>query len=299
MKADHINTIDLTTEFGVETLMAELYDNRFFTAKDLNISSRTISYWKETQVLTWFPPFKTGRYSFMEAAWLCVLKFLQKAGLSIELMKKLTVKYIDEPFRQNLAEKLIKNELRQLKIKGEEKSLRAVRLKECLNSRTDMEKLRREMNDFTGLIQKAIRTRQPCGIIINQSGEPATYDGSTFNEKENLVHLLSQFHIVIPLMPILTELISIEFDKNNFDFPLLTPDEKLVLREIRREDVNSLIIDKNKMKLTIKVTKEGEINSRQLAEKIMNGSLNGWDGISVSNRNKDTWYIKRTKKIVK
>lgn len=297
MKADYINTIDLSTEFGVETLMAELYDNRFFTAKDLNISSRTISYWKETQVLTWFPPFKTGRYSFMEAAWLCVLKFLQKAGLSIELMKKLTVKYIDEPFKQNLAEKLIKNELRQLKIKGEEKSLRAVRLNECLNSKTDMVKLRREMNAFTGLIQKAIRTRQPCGIIINYSGDATTYDGKIFNEKETLVHLLSQFHIVIPLMPILTELISIEFDKNYYEFPMLTPDEKLVLREMRREDVNSVTVDKNNKKINIKVTKEGEINSRGLAEKIMNGSLNGWDGISISNRNNDTWYIKRQKKI--
>ncbi len=246
MKADFIGKIDFSTDYGLEMLMAELFDNRFFTAKDLAISSRTISYWKETKVLTWFPPHKTGRFSFMEAAWLGVLKYLQKAGLSIELMKKVTATFIDEPIAQNRAEKLIKAELRKLKKEGKEKSLRATRLKESLNSETDMVKLRREMNDFTGLVQVAIKTRMPCGIIINHAGKPYTYNGDTFNRKENLEYLVSEFHIIIPLTPILTELISIEFNKNNYDFPMLSQDEKMVLREIRRDDVDSLVIEKNK-----------------------------------------------------
>lgn len=297
MKADFITKIDFNTDFGLEMLMAEVFDNRFFTARDLAISSRTISYWKRTGVLTWFPPHKTGRFSFMEAAWLCVLKFLQRAGLSIELMKKLTARFIDEPIEQNMAEKLIKRELQQLKKKGEEKSLRAVRLNETLNSKEDMDKLRRELNHFTGLIQIAIKTRMPCGIIISHSGEPYRFDGETFNNKENLLYLVSQFHIIVPLMPILTDLITIEFDKNNYDFPLLSPDEKLVLREIRRGDVDSIVVEKNEKKINVKVVKQNEINSRELAEKIMDGSLNGWDGISISNRNNDTWYIKRQKKL--
>lgn len=299
MKADFINKIDFNTDFGLDMLMVELFDNRFFTARDLAISSRTISYWKGTGVLTWFPPHKTGRFSFMEAAWLCVLKFLQGAGLSIELMKKLTARYIDEPIEQNLAATLIHQELKQLTEKGEGKSLRAIRFQECLDSKSDMDKLRREINYFTGLIQRAIKTKMPCGIVIKHNKEPFSFTGDTFNDKENLLYLISEFHIIIPLNPILTELLTIEFNKNHYDFPMLSQDEKLVLREIRRDDVENIVIKKNKKSFSVKISKGKEENSKELAAKIMDGSFDGWDNVSAEKRNNTKWYIKKEKNIKK
>lgn len=298
MKADFINDIDFSTDFGLETLMSELYDNRLFTAKDLNISSRVISYWKETKVLTWFPPHKTARFNFMEAAWLGVLKFLQRAGLSIELMRKITAELIDEPIAKNLATELIQAELRKLSEKGEDDSLRAIRLRECLNSKSDMDKLHREMNYFTGLVQYAIKTKMPCGIIINQDKEIRTFFGDTFNQKDNLVHLISEFNIIIPMKPILTDLIMIEFNRNNYDFPVLSTDEKIVIKEIRRNDVENIEIKKNKERISLKITKGKELDNRELAEMLMNGDLNGWKGINITSRNEGSWYIKKSKTII-
>ena len=39
-----------------------------------------------------------------------------------------------------------------------------------------------------------------------------------------------------------TKIPQIEFNKNHYDFPMLSQDEKLVLREIRRDDVENIII---------------------------------------------------------
>jgi DNA-binding transcriptional MerR regulator len=290
---------DLSTDLGMEELMSELYDHRLFTAKDLDIPSRTVSYWKEKEVLTWFPPHKTARFNVLEAAWLLVLRFLQNAGLSIELMKSLTNYFIDEPVNQNLAEKLIKDELKKIVIKTEEDFIKSHRLSYILKSKKNLEQLRREMNYFTQLVKYALISKSQCGIIIDGAKKAYSYTESTFMNPDNLTGLLSNFNIIVPLKPILTELITIDFNKGSYSFPVLSIDENIIIREMRRSDTDNIEIRKMGKVIKIKVATATEVSNEELAHKLMNGSFDGWDKVETSKRDKTKWFVIKKKTIKK
>lgn len=299
MKANFFKDIDSSTEYGMEELVGEFYDNRLYTAKDLGITSRTLSYWKEKKVLTWFEPHKTARFNLLEAAWLCVLKFLQRVGLSIELMRELTRHFIDEALEKDLAHSLIKEEIKRLKQRGEENSLTCMRLSETLKKKSSMDKLRNELNHFTQLTKYALISKAECGIIIDANRRAYGYTENTFSNPDNLAYLFSGFNIIIPLKPILIDLIVIDFTKGAYNFPVLSRDESIIIREMRRADTENIIVKKKGTETLIKVAKATEKSSEELARKIMDGEFDGWDNVTTSKRDKTKWFVVQEKKLKK
>lgn len=239
------------TETEIIELGDIVYDQRDISPAQLGVTSRQINYWVDKVVV----PFvekqqplenhpkemnaitskkdetktKWIRLNLSQAVWVCIIKELLSHGASIENLTELARLVWQKPREDKYADNVFKEHIRDNKHNLSEEKINF--LKYALTDELLMENnYRTIINPFTDMIKSAfIRETLPHSMLyVAQTNDFEFIVGGT----ELILDLSSVYlqhpMICLPLAPIISKVLAVDFGNEKKDLPYLTHIEKQI-----------------------------------------------------------------------
>jgi hypothetical protein len=224
-----------------------IYDERDISPTQLGITSRKINYWldnnlvpfvekhqdvdtkEETTVLhKTITKTKWIRMNLSQATWVCIIDTLSSFGVSVERIAVLGKSIWHEPRVKKYADKVFKGHIKENKHQLPDNVIQS--LKQIVADEYWMKDFRKLINPFTDMLKSAIlRESMPHTLLY----VPETNDFDFLYGDANLTLKLSSVYmqhpmLSIPLMPILSKVLAVDFGNKKKELSYLSEIEKQI-----------------------------------------------------------------------
>ncbi len=284
--------------------------NKVFSVKETGINSKIFHSWKIAGLIYTSDELvhKWTQLSFIEYLWLQTLESMRNFGCSLKTMKELHNYLFTRAYKDNLGKKTLEENIaalnkisKQRPLDNEEFRL-LYSLNDTLNNPILMSVPNRDITYFYQLVLKCFINNNEVGIIIYDNGKVNTYElevGEAANSKDTINTSIP--HILIPISFFIKKFIADEEkDKFLINIGILTESEMDVINQIRKNNVDKIIITLNNQTHTIKKI-DGQISGiikEEDAQKVKQVlGLKNYESIELSTRDQNTLSFTRTKKI--
>ena len=262
-----------------------------------------VSYWRRKKLVTFLGEGRWLKLSFAQLIWVRMLDTLREFGYPVEKMVKVSDYFFDDANTHNLPQKNLlhnKRHLEQKRLAGtlderEEETLYYI--EQSLRQEPLLEGLKFSVNYLTNLLTSSLDNRLEGGIYIFRDGSVVERLGDRlFSHRTDKVDI-KRPHLYLSLTHYLSAFIK-DKDLSTLFFPqVLNEDEKIVLRELRNKNIDTLAIElKNGEVVEIKTSRSGVLTERQAEEIKTLLALGNYEGINLHTRDKKTIVFNRTKK---
>jgi hypothetical protein len=273
-----------------------VYDERDISPTQLGVTSRQINYWIDKAVVPFVQKQQPNedspkemdaittkkdatktkwiRLNLSQAVWVCIVKELLSFGVSIEKLAKLARKVWQKPREDKYADEVFKYHIKYNKLNLSEEKINE--LKYALTDELLMEHyFRTIINPFTDMIKSAIlRETLPHSMLyVAQTNDSEFIIGGT----ELILDLSSVYlqhpMICLPLAPIISKVLAVDFGNEKKDLPYLTDIEKQI-RDIvvfKKPKIVEIAFDNNEIK-PITITEQHK-SKEQLARYILENKI--------------------------
>lgn len=302
------------TETEIIELGNIVYDERDISPAQLDVTSRQINYWLDKAVV----PFvkkqqpidnlpkeidlindkkdstktKWIRLNLSQAVWVCIVKELLSFGVSIESLAELALSVWQKPREDKYADKVFKNHIKNNKQHLSEETINY--LKHALTDELLMEHhFRTIINPFTDMIKSTLlRETFPHSMLYVSE----TNDYEFFEGDEDLILSLGSIYlkhpmICLPIAPIISKVLVVDFGNEKKDLHYLTHIEKQI-RDIvvfKRPKVVELAFEDNHIK-PITVTEQHK-SREELARYILEHKIAKGSKLLIDIRAKDNYKL--------
>lgn len=265
-----------------------------------------LNYWRRNGLLPFIEKGQWGKLSFVQLIWIQILESMREFGLSLDIMKNVCDYFFLDAYNDNVPKKNLsytKKLLEEKQTAGmitlEEKNHLEF-IKRNMSNEQWFTTLKYDINYLTNLIVACIKENWLGGIVIFTDGTVGEFiNGSYTTHKKEVVNP-EKPHVYLPLKYYLSTF----FDDSELaamvNPVLLTEDEKLIVREIRKGNIREVRVEVEKGKIKrFDSTKEGTISKEEAKEIMQRLGMKNYERIVLETRDEKTISIKRTKKNLK
>ena len=237
-------------EFEITELGNNIYNESDISPAQLNVTSRQINYWIDRAVIPFVEkqqpneidykkrnPLKTKkenktkwiRLNLSQAVWVCIVKELLSFGVSIEQLAELTDSVWQKPRENKYADSVFKSHIKNNIHQISDENIN--QLKSTLTDEILMERyFRTIINPFTDMVKSAFkREALPHSMLY----VPKTNDYNfAIGGNELILDLASLYlkhpMICLPMAPIISKVLAVDFGNEKKDLTYLTNIEKQI-----------------------------------------------------------------------
>ena len=259
--------------------------------KDLNISSRQVSYWKSKKLLPNLEYNQHGKMNILEAIWMSIIKELSDIGIKTQKLEQLSKDVWLKPREEKYADEVLKYNInsKRSKLSKETKA----DLDRKLNDEILMGKLRSEITPFTDMIKSClIHKNQPHAFIY----VPETNEHSCHPGDPKLINELNIFNsdksiITIPILNKVSKMLSIDFKSSEKDLKYLSSIENQIRNIVifKRPKVVEIAFDDNHIKAR-KIT-EKHVRHEELADYFVKNKIPKGTKLLIDVRSQDNYKL--------
>jgi DNA-binding transcriptional MerR regulator len=234
--------------------------------KDLNISSRQVSYWKSKKLLPNLEYNQHGKMNILEAIWMSIIKELSDIGIKTQKLEQLSKDVWIKPRNEKYADEVLKENIKS-KRKKLSKEAKAT-LEHNLNDEILMNTLRGEITPFTDMVKSCLtHQKQAHGFIyIPETNEHKCLLGSPRLLEELHAFNSDKAMITIPILKKVSKMMSIDMKSSEKDLEYLSSIENQIRNIVmfKRPKLVEIAFDDDHIK-TRKIT-EKHVRHEELAD---------------------------------
>ncbi|TCZ64584.1 hypothetical protein [Flaviaesturariibacter aridisoli] len=272
---------------------------------------KILPFWRKMKLIPFIPKGKKAQISFANLIWLHLLDLLRQFNVPIENMEKVTEYFFKDAYDASLPEKRLKANLeyyRKKEVAGtldfdEIQNLRYI--EEFLQDEAKLQVLKLDINYLTEMIVNCLDSRMDRGILIFLDGRVGEFDGDEYNShRDGVIIDPTEPHIYISVIHLLRFFVK-DAQLSEVVVPqLLNEDERIVLRELRSKNLQTLTItlkDEDPHKVGGRIVRFDATHGGRLSEaeaqqiKDILG-LQNYEGIELTTQNHKDIKFKRTRK---
>ncbi|GAA3611570.1 hypothetical protein Q4Q39_04975 [Flavivirga amylovorans] len=273
-----------------------IYDQRDISPAQLDVTSRQINYWVDKAVIPFVEKQQSTsnlskenesvkskkestktkwiRLNLSQAVWVCIVKELLSFGVSIENLAELARSIWQKPREDKYADSVFKDHIKNNKYRLSEEQIKLLKIN--LKDELLMEHyFRTIINPFTDMIKSALlRERLPHSILYVRE----TNNHEFLIAPNDLILSLGSIYlqhpmISLPIVPIISKVLAIDFGNPKKDLPYLANIEKQI-RDIvvfKRPKIVEIAFEGNHIKPIIVTEQHKSIE--QLAKYILENKI--------------------------
>ncbi|AFU67932.1 hypothetical protein P700755_000959 [Psychroflexus torquis ATCC 700755] len=279
----------MNDEFHIE--FGKLLFHKNILPKDLNISSRQVSYWKSKNLLPNLEYNQHGKMNVLEATWMSIIKELSDIGIKTQKLEQLSIDVWVKPRHEKYADRVLKDNINFKRSKLSEGGKNTLR--ENLKDEMLMNTLRGEITPFTDLIKSClIHKEQPHAFIyIPETNEHKCLLGDS-KLLEKLHALYSNKTLIsIPIFNKVGKMLSIDLKSNEKDLEYLSSIENQIRNIVifKRPKVVEIAFDDNHIKP--RTITEKHIKHEELADYFMKNKIPKGTKLLIDVRSQDNYKL--------
>ena len=291
-----------------------IYDNRDISPAQLGVTSRQINYWLDNKVVPFvqkqqpkhnhpheFDAMDTKnianktkwiRLNLSQAVWVSIVNELRSFGMSIEKLAELARKVWQEPREDRYADIVFKYHIEHNRLKLSDETIN--HLKYALTDELLMEYYYRTIiNPFTDMIKSALlREELPHSMLYVSETDDYDFIIGGKNLILNLGSVYLQHPLIcLPIVPIISKVLAVDFGNEKKDLPYLTNIEKQI-RDIvvfKRPKVIEIAFEDNHIKPII-VTEQHK-SREELSRYILENKIAKGSKLLIDIRSQDNYKL--------
>lgn len=298
------------SELDISTLDLKVFifnnDIPLSIIKDKNNESleKAIRYWRKHDLLPFFPEGKHfANINLTKLTWLRILETLRSFNYTVENTKKVCNYFFKDAYFDDLPKKnLIKNKdafvaKRLANTLSEDENLLLEKIDEILRDEKLLYVLKFDINYLSNLLITTLDSSEEAGVLIFLDGGVVEFSEGKYFSHQTSIKDISEPHIYLSIKHFLKEFIS-DSELEKFIMPAILDDnEKMVLKELRNDNVTEIKIKKSDNKnIKIETTKSGTITGEQAKKIKQILGLSNYQEIQISTRDEKTLSFKKTNK---
>jgi len=277
----------------VERIKAELLAQKYVLPKHFGFSTRMVSYWKTKQILPFFQKDQHGRMNIPQAVWLHLVNELSEVGIATKHLSKLAYSIWQKPIEEGCFDEKLKNAIKTEEKKKTPDQRRIKDLDQILNDPILKPTLAQEQNPFVDAIVDCILVNyKPISFYyLPKKEEWFINNGIKALTEQNLAYMTNQTYICIPLMPFISQIVSVEFDLIDQDLPYLTTVENKLrtIIKTRAPKFVEIVIDSNRLQPL--VIREQHKSAEAFSKFILNNKFPKTGKMVVEKRAQDNYKL--------
>ena len=260
----------------------------------------TLPYWRKNELIPFIPKGIKFDISFAQLFWLRILDILRSFSYTVKNTKKVCDYFYKDAYNSDLPKKNLANYLSFLKKQDPltEKQLNDIELlQNMIYDENLMYVLKFDINYLTNLINFSLINQQPAGVYIFNNGDVLEHLGMDYFNHNDLQLDIRNPHIYISVDKILEEFIRND-DLENVLLPqILSDDEAMVIKELRKDNIDELLIKKDGTIITQINTKSTKTLTGSLAANVkVNLGMGNYEEVTLITRDEKTLIFKKNKK---
>lgn len=265
---------------------------------------KAIRYWRKHDLLPFFPEGKHfGNINLTKLTWLRILETLRSFNYTVENTKKVCNYFFKDAYFDDLPKRnLLKNKesllAKQLaNTLSDEGTVLLEKIDEILRDEKLLYVLKFDINYLSNLLITTLDSNEEAGILIYLDGSVVELSQGKYFSHQTSIKDISEPHIYLSMTHFLKEFIS-DSELEKFIMPTILDDnEKMVLKELRNDNVTEIKIKKSDNKnIRIETTKSGTITGEQAKKIKQILGLSNYQEIQISTRDEKTLSFKKTNK---
>lgn len=265
-----------------------------------NPISNTLPYWRKYKLIPFIPTGIKFDVSFAQLFWLRILDILRSFSYTVKNTEKICNYFFKDAYDSDLPRRNLENYLSYLKSQkslSQKQQNDVVALENMVYDERLMYVLKFDVNYLTNLINFSLINQQPAGIYIFNNGEVMEHIGKEYFNHKGLELDIREPHIYISIDKILEEFIRNKEIEKLLLPQILSDDEEMVIKELRRNNVEELLIRKEGSIITHINTKDSKIITGKLAQEIMvKLGMGNYEEVTLNTRDEKTLIFKKNKK---
>lgn len=261
-------------------------------------------FWRKKELVPFIPKGKKARLSFANVIWLRMLDLMRQFNCPVVQMKEVCDYFFEDAYRDKLPEKNLKSNLdfyRRKQVAGtldfdEIQNLRY--LEEMQHDEELLYVLKKDINYLTKMILDCLDEGTDGQILIFIDGRVGELVGANYSShRSGVVIDPEEPHIRISLLHLLRDFIKNEHLSERFVPQVLNEYERMVLRELKAKNLQTLTITmRDGVPMRFDTTVSGRISDAE-ADRIREIlGLKNYEGIELTTRNQKELSFKRTRK---
>ncbi|MBC7721209.1 MAG: hypothetical protein H7068_04245 [Pedobacter sp.] len=274
------------------------------TNKNNESLDKAIKYWRRHELLPFFPEGKHFAYiNLTKLTWLRILETLRGFNYTVENTKKVCDYFFKDAYFDDLPRKnLVDNReiliaKKTAKPLNEEEAFLLDKIDEVLADEKLLYLMKFDINYLSNLISIVLDSNEEAGLLIFLDGSVVEFAQGKYFNHHTTNKDISEPHIYLSLTYFLKEFIS-NSEIEKFIMPsILNDNEKMVLKELRSENVQEINIKKSSNDhIRIETTRGGTISGEQALKIKQILGLSNYQEIKISTRDDKTLSFKKTNK---
>lgn len=291
-----------------------VYNERDISPSQVQVTSRQINYWIDNEVVPFVEKQQTDdsephtkendkpktrwiRLNLSQAVWVSIVKELYSYGLSTEKLAKLAEAVWHKPREDKYADKVIANHIKNNRNNLSKESINQlkVNLKDELLMDTHYRTI---LNPFTDMIKSVIlRELLPHSMLYVPETNEYTFQIGEHSLTLDLTSVYLQHTMIcIPIVPIISKVLAIDFGQPKKDLPYLTNLEKQI-RDIvvfKKPKIVEIAFEDNYIKPI--VISEQHKNTDQLVKYILENKIAKGSKLLIDIRSQGNYKLTLIKK---
>lgn len=277
----------------LEHFKCELLAQKYVLPKHFGFSTRMVSYWKSKKVLPFFQKDQHGRMNVPQAVWLHLVNELSEVGINTKRLSQLAYSIWQRPIEEGFFDRKLNTAIVEEEKKISPDKRRIQGLTHILNDPILKPTLAQEQNPFLDpIVDSILVSNKPISFYyLPKQDEWFISDGIKALTEKSLSYITGETYICIPLLPFISQIVSVEFDLIDEDIPYLNSIENK-LRDIvktRSPKFIDIIIDNNKLQPLI--IREQHKSARALSEFILANKFPKTGRIVLEKRSQDNYKL--------
>jgi hypothetical protein len=265
---------------------------------------KILYYWRKKELVPFIPKGKKAQVSFSNLIWLRILDLLRQFNFPVMHVRKVCDYFFKDAYDDNLPEINLRDNIayyERKKVAGtisDEELENLDFMKKIMADETLKHILKLDINYLTKLILDCLDTRVDRGILVFLDGRVAEFDGTHHGSHRKDVNFdPTEPHIYISIIYLLRNFIKSTQLSNLVVPQLLNEDERMVLREMKARNLQTLQITFAEGRLKrFDATHGGQLTAQEAQQIKEILGLNNYEQIELTTRTHKELSFKRTRK---
>lgn len=277
----------------LEHFKCELLAQKYVLPKHFGFSTRMVSYWKSKKVLPFFQKDQHGRMNVPQAVWLHLVNELSEVGISTKCLSKLAYSIWQQPIEDGFFDRKLNSAIREEQKKKTPNHQRVEGFNQILNDSLLQSSLAQEQNPFIdAVVDSLLVSHKPISFYyLPKQSEWFISDGIKALTEKCLAYITNQTYICVPLMPFMSQIVSVDFDLVDQDIPYLNAVENKLRNIVKTRSPKfiEIVIDNNRLQPLI--IREEHKSAEAFAKFILNNKFPKTGKIVVEKRSQDNYKL--------
>lgn len=265
---------------------------------------KILYFWRKKELIPFIPKGKKAQVSFANLIWFRILDLLRQFNFPVVHVKKVCDYFFKDAYDNNLPEINLRDNIvhyERKKVAGtisDDELANLAFMKEILADEAFKHILKLDINYLTMLVLNCLDTRVDRGILVFLDGRIAEFDGVHHgSHRKGDVIDPTEPHIYISIIYLLRDFIKSTHLSSLVVPQLLNEDERMVLRELKAKNLQTLTVSFQEGRPTRFDATEGGTLSEHQAQQIKELlGLDNYEQIELKTRTQKVLSFKRTRK---